>query len=576
MAWDGTQSQDDTSQDCSAALDVCTSLVQHDPYNFSFRMDRAAAYNAIGFPDLAAADAYKALLLIDEATDDSGEYHELASRWLAEEEDDFNAICQDFRVKACTLIARCLLVIGCLRSAHDFAERMRATDGMASSLLCKQIAAADEARTSTGSSTLSENIATQLDHVTIHSDRDQPHHNSKDLPDRGCVRREIYSWNNHEHNRTTDEALELLNEQMTIVAPCLEVKATDLPSLTSLTKASDSEHSQESTVRQLGVFAKQDLSPGQEILEERSLLTANARLHEPMCDACSALLPETAMGMGMSDNAGEHESQPVACPDCDDIIFCSEQCLELAQKSYHPAVCGMDVEALSKDVPPTEAADALYTLLLYRALAMSQTQGLHPLDLAEVKYIWGDFEPVSHASPTDKQAGEDLFLSRPRTLPFSFEDNIMAPLHMLEKMDIDIFASPNDIAEPWVWTTLYAKFRGTASARISPRDGRPEVAAVHPLWCLANHSCDPTVQWDWAGKIKFTVRGKRKTWQRQGKDGSTETRGPADAVIKAGEEIWNHYVDIDIPVQDRREWGAGALGGACRCERCKWEACETN
>jgi len=42
--------------------------------------------------------------------------------------------------------------------------------------------------------------------------------------------------------------------------------------------------------------------------------------------------------------------------------------------------------------------------------------------------------------------------------------------------------------------------------------------------------------------------------------------------IKKGEEILNHYCDIDLPVMERREWAAGSLGGWCMCARCRSEA----
>ena len=44
--------------------------------------------------------------------------------------------------------------------------------------------------------------------------------------------------------------------------------------------------------------------------------------------------------------------------------------------------------------------------------------------------------------------------------------------------------------------------------------------------------------------------------------------------IKAGDEILSHYCDIDLKVQDRREWAQGSLGGWCMCERCRTEAAE--
>lgn len=59
-----------------------------------------------------------------------------------------------------------------------------------------------------------------------------------------------------------------------------------------------------------------------------------------------------------------------------------------------------------------------------------------------------------------------------------------------------------------------------------------------------------------------------KLWCRE------ERIGGRKGGIKKGEEILNHYCDISLPVQDRREWAEGSLGGWCMCERCRREAGE--
>lgn len=147
------------------------------------------------------------------------------------------------------------------------------------------------------------------------------------------------------------------------------------------------------------------------------------------------------------------------------------------------------------------------------------------------------------------------------TLPFSFKYNIEIPLHILEKMDIDIYATLEQ-HDLWVFNTAYSKFRGTASARKNPRDGRPDVAAVHPFWCLANHDCNPNVTWEWGGRMVL--------WARE-----TRVLGNLQGGIKAGEEILNHYCDVDLPVQQRREWAHGSLGGWCMCKRCRDETAKS-
>jgi len=548
-------------------------IVEH-PYQAPYYLLRSRIYAELGYPDLAVLDAYKTLLLVDEYLEDSGEYHDQVSaaleisggsardlkhdanlQFISEVESDLKHLDgaeqnEDRLIELAAAYGRAaricsihyLTTIGCLRSAFVFVQQVQPF------VESNAQAAAEVERfysiASAGEATIS----------------------METLVDRAYVRREIYPWNTHEEDRNTNEALELLNRQMTTVSSKLEVKVTELPVLTK----DNLEGSK--TNKQLGVFATEDIAAGEEILRERSLLTANARFQEPVCDACGTELPV------MSTNAPEDKEQKaVVCAECDDIVFCSQTCHDLAQHSYHPALCGMDVESIAKEVPPNEAADALYTLLLLRSLAMAQTQDMHPLDLKEIKYIWGDFVDAPPFVPIPGlgalEMGDLHFNKCDRTLPFSFSANVLLPLHMLEKMDINVFESDAQLSEMWVLNTLYAKFRGTASGRVNPRNGRPEVAAVHPIWCLANHNCDPNVQWEWAGEIKFQAREKRMAWTRKEEDGTMTEGKPGKAGgIKKGEEILNHYVDIELPVKERREWGAGALGGNCMCERCVWEA----
>ncbi len=293
-------------------------------------------------------------------------------------------------------------------------------------------------------------------------------------------------------------------------------------------------------------------------------MTASGRLDGDFCDGCSAPLLQ-AIGTPAAETSDASEG-PVSCEDCDDATFCSQSCLELARESYHSAVCGSDVSAMAKAVPTAESADALYCLLLLRTLAMSQAQDIHPLDLKEVKYIWSDFHSQDVADAF-RSPHENVFHCLPRTLPFSFKYSILMPLNMLEKMDVNIFDNGGRF-DTWVFNTLYAKIRGTASAK-QGRDSRPDVGAVHPLWCLANHSCDPNVTWDWRGKIQLWAKQERAPWV-----GKPETERDQAGVPKGG-ELMSHYCDVRLDVRERREWAIGALGGLCKCERCLWEEQQT-
>jgi hypothetical protein len=534
------------------------------PYDLIAYIERAAVHSELGYPDLAAGDAYRALLLCDECANEGFEYHEQALDALRErcggalpavlrgrgnvdlergvggldigegqngnahddDEDEetrrLENITHIASIRCFRVLAISLLLCGCLKSSYDFCIR-----GLGAAPGDEDLLQANEYIQLMARRRLKLSAEEEVD--------------ISELPDQGLVRREIYPWNDHEPDRFSQETLDFLNKELETVAPKCEVKVTELPTLL------EGIGELESTNKQLGLFAKEDIQPGEELLDEISLLAANNLLKESLCDACSSTLPPLTS-----------DSKVVGCPDCDDIMFCDSACLSRAQESYHPAICNTDIDTIAKDPNPKEKPFALYLLLLGRALAMAATQEVHPLELKEVKYIWGDFLPsASNAVPLSPNAGPPPTW----TLPFSFSSNISGPLHVLEKMDVDIFSSL-ETYDLWIFNTLYSKFRGTASARVNHRTGHPEVAAVHPLWCLANHDCDPNFRWEWGARMRFWCREKR-------------VRGESGG-IKKGEEVLNHYCDIELPVKERREWASGSLGGRCMCGRCRREAGELN
>lgn len=554
-------SSSDLEDEISVLLEkrqTLTENLEESPYDLITYLERASLHSELGYPDLAAGDSYRALLLIDEVRDEGFEYHEEALEALKlrcgeglpailrdrtssgtngtnltqavnfphgdgrDQEDTMPlAVADKASLQCYRALSISLLLCGCFKSAHEFCSRGLEVAPQDEDLLFKQ----EHIR-----SLAKRKLLLEGDEVDIN-----------DLTDQGLVRREIYPWNQYEPDRFSQETLDFLNSELSQVASKCVVKITELPTLYETPITGDG-YAFTTTNKQLGLFAKEDILPGETVLDEYSALTANNRLKESLCDSCSGVLPPL-----------DANSTVVGCPNCDDTMFCNEQCLARSA-DYHPAVCDKDIDTIAKDPDPKETPNALYLLLLARALAMAETKECHPLNLKEVKYIWGDFLPSSaNAIPVALHAPPPPVW----TLPFSFASNISGPLHVLERMDIDIFASVARY-DLWIFNSLYAKFRGTASARVNLRDGRPEVAAVHPLWCLANHDCNPNVQWEWGGQMRLWCREKRF-------DGSP-------GGIKEGDEVLNHYCDIELKVQDRRDWAKGSLGGWCMCERCRRES----
>lgn len=563
-----------------------TALLHSDPHNPLRHLQRGLIHEELGFSDLAAADAYRALSLFETVIDpESSEYHAKArnvSLLTDQLDQDSGQLCDDddddgedvnFTPTSRAdydgsvghlyrLLVRSLVECGCMKDAYEFCiQGMDLPDGH----LKEDEGLKEQLRMIKASVTKKRNVTGK---EALGSDL--PDFEPSLLDSQGFAKRVFYPWNTHEPERKSPEILELLNKMLSEVSSKCEVRAVALPALHSpvvdqqdrkLGKCSQKDESEPEVSIQLGLFAKEDIAPGETILRESSFLTATNRLHDDFCDACNGPLPDLSS-----------ESSAVACEDCDDIIFCSSSCADVAQDIYHGAVCGEDGLASIGKSPqdPKDKADYLYFLLLARAIAMAATQQINPLDLPEVKYIWADFHPwdlENSKSPTST-------LPEGSTLPFSFQLNILQPMRLLEEMEIDPFSSLH-LYDTWILNTLYAKFRGTASGRLSTWDGGPEVCAVHPLWCLANHSCDPNVRWEWGGEITFVAREdeRRVKWKTgDGNDGKLRTSSKGG--IRKDEEILNHYCDVGLGVKDRREWAMGALGGACLCERCVSEAGE--
>ena len=508
--------------------------ISESPYDARKYLKRAELYTDLNVYDLAAGDAYKALLLTDELRDDCSEYHSRAveASLATESEEESEHQIRGLTLSAFHVLSKTLIQCGCLRSAHDFIHR---------GLLLKPddpdlLSLREEILPST------VNVPPSRSANAIGS-----------LPRRSLIPATLYPWNTFEPDRFSPESLAQLNAALASVAPKLEARATNLPALAPSGAAAASGECP-SSVRQLGLFAKADVTPGELVLQERSLLAVCLLADKPLCDCCGAELPVTAaVSNGLPEEDG---SGGLACADCEDAVFCSKDCQTLANETYHPIVCDKLVESVARETPPAEAADALYLLLLTRAIALAEARQTHILDLEEVRYLWGDFvsERLPHQS-SDASA----------KLPFSFEYNILYPLNILERMGLDIFETHKRY-ETWVLNTVYAKFRAVANGSVNARTGRPEVCAVHPLWSLANHSCSPNVRWAWGGEIKLWARKEDEVVKWSG------GKRVQDGGISQGEEIVNHYCDINLDVRARREWMMGSLGGLCVCRRCEWES----
>ena len=592
-------------------------LIQHGKCYPPLILQRARVYEALQYPDLAAFDAYTVYTLCQKELSDEFVTdliaHDLDGRpWLKDISDRrgderrmHEARCE--KVRALAILVRCLTDLGATVDAARLREELE-EDVVLSKLSDTDVWVEQKVAFWTELLRPPRNVDGATENLDIAI-----------LSQFGHSRREIYPWSDYEPSRNTPESVNELNSYLSGISSHLEAKVTALPAF------DDSGNATGDKSYQLGLFAKSNLPPGQQVLNEKSLLTAIRPLEDAICDACGQELEEIPF----------EDVRQCDGDDCD-ITFCSQECKDRAEKEYHrPRLDDYGDEEDENDedendedaedtednvgkIPADEADESenatvereetqrsgttppapfcsntdlsligrptntitpewdLYFLLLTRTIAMSLTQTTHPLSLPETKYLWGDFNPTPFAPNTPLDPNHNY----QRTLPFSFVHNLQYTLDYFSTLSLSepraTPYSPHWLRnfDFWILQTLTAKFRGVANATQSTFDGKPEIASVHPGWCLANHSCDPNVTWTPKGTRKFFVRTQqeRADCKREGGGGS---RKPEWTGIEAGEEVFSHYTDIRLPVQERRERLREVLGGNCRCERCVNESQET-
>lgn len=244
----------DREDEALSRLSHVRELVLEGPYNIAHRLELSDLYAVLGYPDLAAGEAYKALLLVDEVSDESGEYHEVAWEALREalshhslavnhdnspspnnggRPDDAcsnstDAFAGDENLARATTafseasyekLIHNLFQCGCMRSATEMCVRMlQKHPNRLHGETCQQVL---------------NTFCDWCDQEQIPLDLEKA---VEEAPEAGTVRRELYNWNQHEPDRFSNEALELLNIWMAEVASKLEVRATDLPMLADSTQ----------------------------------------------------------------------------------------------------------------------------------------------------------------------------------------------------------------------------------------------------------------------------------------------------------------------------------------------------
>jgi hypothetical protein len=207
----------------------------------------------------------------------------------------------------------------------------------------------------------------------------------------------------------------------------------------------------------------------------------------------------------------------ILCEHCRRAYFCSKECLFFALDEYHrfegcqslnryirtEAIDDARTPYTIPDLIPAAHA-RIYELLLARVFAMAVERGEHPLELDEVRFLPGGlfaaprfasaFDSAGSTNSDDGFACDDEgpdHTRRRKTLPWSYNANIVRPFNLLNKMGIGFFHNI-DWFDAWVINTLMAKIMTSTRFTKGKMDG-VVIGSIHPLLSLASRG---TSQWN--------------------------------------------------------------------------------
>ena len=482
-------------------------LIRLVPYHPQVWIARSASFLALGYGELAAADAYKAHLLCCAASVEGLKAQEPGDGSLTAKV--FSEILSKLpQGDNQSLKAYYLIIFSSIKRMHERAYLL-----MAQALVCHNAWADTLAVLEEAISSFPENRDFKVLHRRWNKKIALLQYNMmaqgkdketiKKILSTGQLERVAYPWIVVKELRRSVKSMKRINAQFEAASDVAIIQNSPLDN------ASPRDGLREEN---FGVFAKCDIRPGEEILFNRSIWTDyNARVGDNCCSACCQSVPEK-LAIQLA---------------CCTSKFCSETCMQDAIDTYHDVICGKDFSWLYK---ASKLADPVYCdkvpFMLVKILATAIHKDCKPLKVSCVRTLKANYDNVS--------------LSR-----FSLFDNIVAPIQILEALGVDIFT--NLKFDSWALQTIITRIENNGVSKETL--GNQTYSTVDPLFSMFNHSCMPSAKFHFIG-------------------GSTSTVVTACRDIKKGEEICISYIEPGLPESVRRDKIWRRIGRMCGCLRC--------
>lgn len=335
-----------------------------------------------------------------------------------------------------------------------------------------------------------------------------------------------------------------------------------------------------------GIFATRDITEGEPVMIDATVVGLSKVSPWTLrhCEACNAcVFPPYCTG-------GE-----VLAKCCKKVIYCSAACAETAKAGYHAALCGKNTEYAYNLANELDSA--------WRCTIFQRAAAVIIGDRKNGKY---NGHPLQHplvarltASNFTPRAGE-IQPPASQAQSFYYKECVIAPTKILLELGIDIFASAADWA-PEVLSTIIMRLDNNANQAntdIEPGSGTLlRTINLNPQYVFFNHSCEPNV--DWSSVQPFYGKTFDEVAQ------TTEIYRPAKSTvfcnalrdIKKGDQLFISYIGDPlgekfdaqkakegrakqdkgssvVPTMSREEnrvWMSKWFDNGCGCQTCETE-----
>lgn len=473
-----TATQDDVPK-LRQELSQCTKTLKERPHSMDAWFKRSDVLRTLGYPELAVGDAYKALLLLENGHNKSMTVN--APPALRR---------QQAQVRL--HIVECLRLCRAIIDARDF-YRVTKDKYLA------EVIAVDEDRDT------ERRVFEDIVEVNKKIPQDWPKEERDGLLSVGHLKVRHYPWMTAEQTQRSDALLKQVAWEM-------EIQSGKRAMLQKSHIRGDADKDV------WGVAATKEMKSNQDILRDSvtdgvlAVLDIQASRERGIigrCQTCCVPLPLRG-------------AVPGPCKVCS---YCSEQCLEIAKKSFHALICptnDFNFPKLHKGVPPGH-----FVRLSLFGKCLGTVAG--KVDRKQ--------DPLQHPFMSRLTPNVD----GPESHAFNYHDHIIYPNQMLQKMGIDIFADSR--WDTWVLMTMRRRLDNNAHGEL--------VHGLYPYFAMFNHSCEPSVvvEENEDGAAALTLRTLRP--------------------IMKNEELTIAYKEDEGATLGHRRYGLYHwLGCDCKCVRC--------